>query len=131
MRDADSRLGPEADAPEGQTHDARSQGRSMLWWSLAGLTASVLAGTAWIAWKAATNPDVRLKPQWLPDDQTVFDHSFWSPLLVTVVVGGGIVGWILWRAYRRIAAGENLYEERLGRGVRRRGERVIRAHDEA
>lgn len=96
----------------------------MLRWSLGGLALSVLAGTAWIAWKAVTNPDVRLKPQWLPEGQT-FDHSFWSPLLVTVTVGSGIVGWILWKAYRRIASGEDLYAGRIGQGQRRRGERHV------
>ena len=47
-----------------------------------------VAGTAWIAWKALANPDVRLKPQWLPEGQA-FDHSYWIPLLFTVTVGGG------------------------------------------
>ncbi|HIG75973.1 MAG TPA: hypothetical protein EYQ24_15740 [Bacteroidetes bacterium] len=117
-------------SPRPTPHDAREQGRSMLRWSLLGLLASVVAGTAWIGWKAATNPDVRLKPQWLPEGQA-FDHSFWNPLLATVLVGGGIVGWILWRAYRRITAGEDLYEGRMGRGVRRRGERAVGAPDEA
>lgn len=101
----------------------------MLRWSLGGLAVAVLAGTVWIAWKAAANPDVRARrPRWLPEDWG-FDAAFWTPLLFTVVVGGGIAGWILWRAYRRIAAGEDLYAERFGRGVRRRGERVVSPDD--
>lgn len=119
------------EAPHEEAHDARAQGATMLRWSLVGLLVSVLAGAAWIAWKAATNPDVRLeRPKSLAPDQP-FDFSFWSPLLVTVVVGGALVGWILWRAYRRIAAGEDLYEQRFGRGVRRRGEQVVSPEEEA
>ena len=96
----------------------------MLRWSLGGLAVACAVGTAWIAWKAAANPDVRLKPQWLPEG-AAFDHSYWLPLLFTVTVGGAIVGWILWQAYRRIRSGEDLYAGRMGRGVRRRGERRL------
>ena len=98
--------------------------------ALGGLLATSLVGTAWIAWNAVQNPDVRAKrPSWL-DDGEAFDASFWSPLLATVVIGAGLVGWVLWRAYRRLKAGEDLYAERLGQGLRRRGERFIGDDDD-
>ena len=124
-----ARLGPEAETP-GEAHDARTQGRSMLRWALGGLTTFLASATVYIGWQAVTNPDVRLKPQWVPEGQT-FDHAFWSPLLVTVVGGGAIVGLVLWKAYKRIAAGEDLYADRFGRGVRRRGERAVEPGEEA
>ena len=57
--------------------------------------------------KALENPDVRLRrPGWA--DAAGFDFSFWTPLLVTVVVGAGLVFYVFWRAYRRLQAGEDL-----------------------
>ena len=115
---ADTAAASEA-APE--AHDARRQGLGMLRWALGGLAAFLVGASGWILWRAYENPDVRLKPQWVPEGEA-FDHSFWSPLLATVVVGSLLVGWILWRAFRRLRAGEDLYAGRFGRGVRRRGE---------
>ncbi|MEL6617059.1 MAG: hypothetical protein AAFQ43_15055 [Bacteroidota bacterium] len=119
---------PSAPAPVPETeptpepHDARRQGLGMLRWALGGLAVFLLGATAWIGIRAWQNPDVRLKPQWLPEGQTDFDHSYWTPLLLTVVVGSLIVGWILWRAWTRLRAGEDLYADRFGQGLRRRGE---------
>ena len=96
----------------------------MLAWALGGLAAFLAGSVAWIGWRAATNPDVRLKPQWLAEGQEL-DGSFWSPLLLTVVLGSLAVAWVLWRAYRRIQSGEDLYAGRFGAGVRRRGERHV------
>lgn len=77
----------------------------------------------WLAWAAATNPDVRLKrPRWVAEG---FSHSFWIPVLVVTLGGAVLVGAVLWTAYRRLKSGEDLYEQRLGRGLRRRGERHL------
>lgn len=93
--------------------------------ALVALAATALASTAWILWKAAENPDVRAKrPSWL-DPATPFDFPYWLPLVLTVTVGSALVGWVLWRAYRRMRAGEDLYAGRFGRGLRRRSERFL------
>lgn len=77
----------------------------------------------WLLWAAAMNPDVRLKkPSWVADG---FDHSFWIPVLVVTLGGAALVGAVLWTAYRRLKAGEDLYDQRAGRGIRRRGERHL------
>ena len=93
----------------------------MLRWSLGGLAVFLLSAGGWTIARAIQNPDVRLKPQWVPDGES-FDHSFWTPMLLTVVVGSLLVGWVLWRAWARLRAGEDLYAERFGQGLRRRGE---------
>lgn len=102
-----------------------SIGRKLLLWSL-GSVASITALIAgWTILKAFQNPDVRSRrPGWL-DDTAGFDVAFWSPLLVTVVIGGALVFFVLLRALRRIQDGEDLYAQRSGRGLRRRGERQI------
>lgn len=83
----------------------------------------IAAAGGWLAWSALTNPDVRLKrPRWV---EAGFDHSYWIPVLVVTVGGAVLVGTVLWTAYRRLQSGEDLYEGRFGRGLRRRGERHI------
>ena len=83
----------------------------------------VAAAGAYLLWAAWANPDVRLKrPRWV---EGAFDHSYWIPVLVVTLGGAVLVGLVLWRAYRRLQAGEDLYDERLGRGLRRRGERHL------
>ena len=87
------------------------------------IVAFVVFAGGWLVWAAATNPDVRLKqPRWVEDG---FDHSFWLPVLVVTLGGALLVGAVLWTAYRRLRAGEDLYEGRMGRGLRRRGERHL------
>ncbi len=77
----------------------------------------------WLVWAAATNPDVRLKrPKWVAG---AFDHTFWIPVLVVTVGGAALVGVVLWTALRRLRAGEDLYAQRTGQGLRRRGERHL------
>ena len=77
----------------------------------------------WLLWAAVSNPDVRLRrPRWV---EAGFDHSYWIPVLVVTLGGAVLVGAVLWKAYRRLRAGEDLYEKRLGKGLRRRGERHI------
>ncbi len=91
--------------------------------ALGAVVAFVVFAGGWLAWKAATNPDVRLKrPSWFEGG---FDHSFWIPVIVATVGGALLVGGVLWTAYRRLRAGEDLYEQRTGRGLRRRGERHL------
>ena len=91
--------------------------------ALAAVAAFVAFAGGWLAWQAATNPDVRLKrPKWV---EAGFDHSYWIPVLVVTVGGALLVGAVLWTAYRRLRAGEDLYERRTGRGLRRRGERYV------
>jgi H+/Cl- antiporter ClcA len=83
----------------------------------------LVAAGAYLAWAAWANPDVRLKqPRWV---EGAFDHSYWIPVLVVTLGGAVLVALVLWKAYRRIRAGEDLYEGRLGRGLRRRGERFV------
>jgi hypothetical protein len=86
------------------------------------LAFAVFAG-GWLLWAAVSNPDVRLKrPSWVEGG---FDHSFWIPVLVVTLGGALLVGAVLWKAYRRLLSGEDLYGQRSGRGVRRRGERHL------
>ena len=88
------------------------------------VAAFLLFAGGWLTWAAATNPDVRLKrPRWV--EAAGFDHSYWIPVLVVTIGGAVLVGAVLWTAYRRLRAGEDLYENRLGRGLRRRGERHL------
>lgn len=82
----------------------------------------VLAG-GWLVWAALANPDVRLKrPRWV---EAGFDHSYWIPVLAVTIGGAVLVGTVLWTAYRRLRDGEDLYDGRFGRGLRRRGERHV------
>ena len=102
---------------------ANDTGMRMLRAALGVVVGFVLFAGGWLAWAAATNPDVRLKqPSWVDGG---FDHSFWIPVTVVTVGGAVLVGAVLWTAYRRMKAGEDLYEARFGRGLRRRGERGI------
>ncbi len=113
------------------TDDAIRSGRRLLTVAL-GLFGGLVVGIAgWTAAQALRNPDVRTRrPRWL-DEAAGYDVSFWLPLLVTVVVGGGLVVYVLARALRRIRAGEDLYARRVGRGVRRRGERHLEGEEDA
>ena len=87
------------------------------------VVAFLLFAGGWLAWAAATNPDVRLKqPRWV---EAGFDHSYWLPVLVVTLGGAVLVGAVLWTAYRRLQSGDDLYEQRIGRGLRRRGERHL------
>ena len=83
----------------------------------------LVAAGAYLGWAAWANPDVRLRqPRWV---EGAFDHSYWIPVLAVTLGGAVLVALVLWKAYQRLRAGEDLYEERLGRGVRRRGERFV------
>ncbi|WP_412067766.1 hypothetical protein [Rubrivirga sp. IMCC43871] len=83
----------------------------------------LVAAGGYLAWAALANPDVRLrKPRWV---EGAFDHSYWWPVLVVTLGGAALVGLVLWTAYRRLRDGEDLYGGRMGRGVRRRGERHV------
>ena len=97
----------------------------MLRAALVALGAFLVGAGGWIAWQAVRHPDVRLRRPRFLDSERGFDHAFWSPLLWTVVLGSVAVGAILWVAYRRLRAGEDLYAGRSGRGLRRAGERAI------
>lgn len=98
-------------------------GLRLLRTALGAVAAFLAFAGGWLLWAAATNPDVRLKrPRWV---DAGFDHSYWVPVLVVTLGGALLVGAVLWTAYRRLRAGEDLYENRLGRGVRRRGERHL------
>ena len=89
-------------------------------WTVGGFIAFV---GGYLVWAAVANPDVRLKkPRWV---EGAFDHSYWLPVLVVTIGGAVLVGCVLWAAYRRMARGEDLYAGRIGRGVRRRGERFV------
>ena len=88
------------------------------------VVAFVVVVGGYITWAAVANPDVRLKPQWLPEGQS-FDHSYWLPFWVVAIGGAGLVALVLWKALRRMQQGEDLYEGRIGRGLRRRGERFV------
>ena len=112
------------------SHDSRNQGLGMLRWALGGLAVFLVTASGWTLVRAIQNPDVRLKPQWVAEGRT-FDHSFWSPLLFTVVIGSLLVGWVLWRAYQRLQSGEDLYAERFGKGLRRNRESHLTDGDRA
>jgi len=91
--------------------------------AIGAVVAFLLAAGAYLTWAALANPDVRLKkPRWV---EGTFDHSYWLPVLVVTLGGAVLVGAVLWKAYRRLAAGEDLYAGRMGRGLRRRGERHL------
>lgn len=91
--------------------------------AIGAVVAFVVFAGGWLLWSAFANPDVRLKrPKWV---EAGFDHSYWIPVIVVTVGGAVLVGAVLWKAYRRLQAGEDLYEGRTGRGLRRRGERHI------
>ena len=102
--------------------------RSGLRWLRAALLffGSVTAGlVAWTVAKALAHPEVRTKrPGWL-EETAGFDVSFWIPLVLTLAIGGSLVMLVFMRAYRRMRAGEDLYQERFGRGLRRHGERHL------
>jgi len=99
----------------------RQRGLALLRVGLAIVVTFIVGGGGWILWKAIQNPDVRLKkPSWVDG---AFDHSYWSPLLLGVFGGAALVGVVLWTAYKRLRAGEDLFANRTGQGVRRRGER--------
>lgn len=100
-------------------------GMRMLRAALVAIGAFLVGAGGWIGWQALRHPDVVLKRPRSLDGSVPFEHSFWSPLLWTVVVGSLLVGAVLWTALRRIRRGEDLYASRLGRGVRRRGERRL------
>lgn len=91
--------------------------------ALVAVGAFIAGAGGWLVWSALTNPDVRLKrPKWV---EAGFDHSYWLPVLVVTVGGAVLVGAVMWTAYRRLRAGEDLYANRFGQGLRRRGERHI------
>lgn len=91
--------------------------------AIGAVAAFLLAAGAYLAWAALANPDVRLKkPDWV---QGAFDHSYWIPVLAVTLGGAALIGWVFWRAYRRLADGEDLYAGRMGQGLRRRGERFV------
>ncbi|CAN5467080.1 hypothetical protein BH23BAC4_BH23BAC4_13600 [soil metagenome] len=78
--------------------------------------------TAWLARTASLNPDIQTKrPGWL-EATAGFQVSFWVPLALTVGVGALLVCFVYARALQRLAKGEDLYANRYGRGLRRRGE---------
>ena len=107
----------------GDPQGAERLGRRMLRGGLAAVAAFVVAVGGWMVWAAATNPDVTLKrPKWVDG---AFEHSFWIPVLVVTLGGSFLVGVILWTALRRLRAGEDLYAQRTGRGMRRRRERHL------
>ena len=98
-----------------------STGLRLLRLGLGAVVGFLLAAGAYLTWAAVANPDVRLKrPGWVDGG---FDHSYWTPVLLVTLGGAVLVGLVLWAAYRRMRSGEDLYEGRMGRGVRRRGER--------
>ncbi len=99
------------------------QGLRLLRAGLGVVIAFLLFVGGYLTWAAIANPDVRLKkPRWV---EGTFDHSYWLPVLLVTVGGAVLVGIVLWKAYRRMQAGEDLYEGRMGRGLRRRGERFV------
>ena len=98
-------------------------GLRLLRLGLSAVVGFVVAAGAYLAWAAVANPDVRLRrPRWV---EGAFDHSYWGPVLLVTLGGAVLVGLVLWAAYRRMRSGEDLYEGRMGRGVRRRGERFV------
>ncbi len=87
------------------------------------VVAFIVSVGGYLVWAAVANPDVRLKkPRWV---EGAFDHSYWLPVLAVTLGGAALVGVVLWTAYRRLKAGEDLYEGRMGQGLRRRGERHV------
>ena len=101
----------------------RDTGLALLRAGLGVVVAFLLFVGGYLVWAAVANPDVRLKqPSWA---EGTFDHSYWVPVLVVTLGGAVLVGVVLRAAYRRMQAGEDLYRERSGKGVRRRGERHL------
>ena len=93
-----------------------------------GLVLALVMGAGVIGWLIDTAPDhadVRLERPGSLDPEAAFDFSFWLPLGVTFGIGIVLVGYIFFRAAQRLRAGDDLYAQRLGRGVRRRGERYL------
>jgi hypothetical protein len=89
------------------------------------LGAFLVGAGGWLVYQAVAHPEVRLKrPRWL-DTGADFSHAYWTPLLVVVLGGAALVGLVLWTALRRLRSGEDLYAQRHGRGLRRRGERFL------
>ena len=102
---------------------ARDTGERLVRAGIGTVVAFVLSAGGYLVWAALANPDVRLKqPRWA---EGAFDHAYWSPVLAVTLGGAVLVGLILWAAYRRLKAGEDLYEGRIGKGQRRRGERHL------
>ncbi|MDX1439075.1 MAG: hypothetical protein R3284_04145 [Rubricoccaceae bacterium] len=99
----------------------------------AGVAISIVLAIGLLTWlidKALDNPDVQTKsPDWLVNAGG-FSTSFWVPLIATVGVGIGLVLFVFLRAAKRIREGEDIYANRLGRNVRRRGERHIHQTEE-
>ena len=101
----------------------RSTGLRLLRLGIGAVVGFLLAAGGYLTWAALANPDVRLKrPGWVDG---AFDHSYWTPVLLVTLGGAVLVGLVLWAAYRRMRAGEDLYDRRSGRGLRRRGERFV------
>ena len=104
----------------------RPLGLRLLRAAIGAVVAFLAAAGGYLVWAAWANPDVRLKqPRWV---EGAFDHSYWIPVLVVTLGGAVLVGLVLVSAYRRLQAGEDLYEGRSGRGMRRRGERYLGEH---
>lgn len=102
--------------------DTRRFGMRMVKAGLVAVGAFVAGAGLWLIFQALSNPDVRLKrPRWI-ENSAAFDHSFWWPVIIGVVGGAALVALVLWTAYRRLRSGEDLYAQRHGKGVRRRGE---------
>ena len=115
--------GAPPDAPRPTPGTGRTPGAGLLRAGLGVVAAFVAIVGGWITWAAVANPDVRLRrPRWL-DAERAFDGAYWTPLWLTAVGGALLVGWVFWRALGRVRAGEDLFEQRIGRGLRRRGER--------
>jgi hypothetical protein len=87
--------------------------------AIAGVIVFALAAGGWVLVQAIRNPDVRARrPGWLEPGAS-FDVAYWTPLLLTVLVGAGLVLFVLLRARRRLAAGEDLHgQDRAFRGGR-------------
>ncbi|MEM6782245.1 MAG: hypothetical protein AAF624_00735 [Bacteroidota bacterium] len=115
--------------PQASLSDAARWGIRLLIGSVAMLVVVGGGMLIWVVDKAARNPDVRTeRPGWL--DETVgFDVSFWVPLALTIGVGGVLVFVVYATAIRRLRSGEDLYAQRLGKGVRRHGERALDTDD--
>jgi hypothetical protein len=109
--------------------DPRRFGMAMVRAGLIALGAFLVGAGGWLIWQAVIHPEIRLKrPRWI-EDSAVFNHAYWTPLLVVVLGGAVLVGSVLWRAYRRLDNGEDLYAQRHGKGLRRRGERHLGAEE--
>jgi hypothetical protein len=97
--------------------DPRRRGLRMVRAAMAGVIVFALAAGGWIAVQALRNPDVRARrPGWLEPGES-FNVAYWTPLLLTVLLGAGLVLAVLARAHRRLVAGEDLFaaDDALGR----------------